>query len=179
MANAHRSIPSLTPQDKERFWVKVDVRGPDECWEWRASRSNRGYGKFGLNRQSFRAHRVAWTVINGPIPQNLGVLHHCDNPPCCNPRHLFLGTQADNAQDRVQKSRCNHPRGDEHWTHRHPEQVLRGEKAGRSKLVTNEVLSIRERAANGESRRSLARRFGVSKGTVDFIVCRKNWAHVG
>ncbi len=91
----------------ERFWPKVDRRGPDECWEWKAARQAEGYGKmFTTNRcRPERAHRVSWVLHHGPIPDGMFVLHRCDNPPCVNPAHLFLGTNLDNIEDMGRKGR--------------------------------------------------------------------------
>ena len=89
------------------FWSKVDVQGPDDCWLWKQSTDRHGYGQTGHDGLHWSAHRLAWQLSNGPIPDGLFVLHHCDNPPCCNPAHLFLGTQADNMADMVSKGRAN------------------------------------------------------------------------
>lgn len=96
----------------ERFWEKVDRRSPDECWPWLGrARTSFGYGAFAIGRdRANRAHRIAWELTNGPVPVGLSALHRCDNPPCCNPAHLFLGTQADNIADMVAKGR-HRPRG--------------------------------------------------------------------
>ena len=94
----------------DRFWSKVDQRGPDDCWEWRAARMWKGYGHFGVARDLVvRAHRFAWEVSRGPIPNGAMVLHRCDNPACCNPAHLFLGTARDNTDDMVAKGRMVPP----------------------------------------------------------------------
>jgi len=96
----------------ERFWPKVDVREPDECWPWTASRTPFGYGqisKGGKHAGMVHTHRVCWELVNGPIPEGLWVLHSCDNPPCCNPSHFFLGTHIDNMRDCAAKGRA--PRG--------------------------------------------------------------------
>jgi len=91
-------------EELERFWDKVDVGKPDECWEWRASK-RWGYGQHYMHECMWQAHRVAWILTFGAIPEGLLVCHHCDNPGCCNPYHLFLGTQADNLRDAARKGR--------------------------------------------------------------------------
>jgi hypothetical protein len=97
---------------EERFWAKVDRSGgPDACWLWTAGtfRLRNGYGKFGADPAASRtvyAHRFAYELSHGPIPPGLLVCHHCDNPPCCNPAHLFLGTIADNMRDMSDKGRA-------------------------------------------------------------------------
>jgi hypothetical protein len=112
----------------ERFWPKVDKSG--ECWIWRGAKNRNGYGTFMLGEFQARAHRVAYELTYGPILDRLMVCHHCDNPPCCNPAHLFLGTVADNAADMVKKGR--QARGDHHGFRLHPESVLRGQANGNS-----------------------------------------------
>src|SRR5688500_12201890 len=97
--------PDYTSKDIERFWSKVAVTDdPDSCWEWQRAKSDKGYGKCGLGKRTFLAHRIAYLLTNGQLPE-LDVLHHCDNPACCNPRHLFLGTHQDNMNDMKLKER--------------------------------------------------------------------------
>src|ERR1700756_2891954 len=94
---------------EDRFWAKV-AKGPG-CWEWQGKRHYKGYGHFTVRgqgrRRTLKAHRVSWELANGPIPEGLHVLHSCDNPPCVNPDHLFLGTDMDNVHDRDAKGRRN------------------------------------------------------------------------
>jgi hypothetical protein len=89
-----------------RFWAGVDRRGPDECWLWQRRLKEFGHGQTNWHgKHSTSAHRVAWELTHGPIPEGLWVLHRCDVPACCNPAHLFLGTHADNVRDMMAKRR--------------------------------------------------------------------------
>lgn len=91
---------------EQRFWDKVDRRGPQDCWEWTAAKDARGYGRVGSKRpRTELAHRVAYRLTKGEIPSGMLVCHSCDNPPCCNPEHLFVGTDADNNKDMHTKGR--------------------------------------------------------------------------
>lgn len=152
----------MTKSVEERFWEKVDKSaGPNGCWLWTASCNPGGYGAFGYHGSVTHAHRVAWELTNGSIPKGLGALHHCDNPPCVNPAHLFLGTQADNAKDAVSKGRM------------HP-----GEAHGRSKLTAADVLAIRAQYAEGGIlQRELADAYSISPQQVYNIVHRRSWRH--
>jgi hypothetical protein len=92
----------LAPQD-QKFWDRLSPNG--ECREWSGSRDPRGYGRVGWRGKVVLTHRLAWELAHGAIPSGLLVLHHCDNPPCCEPSHLFIGTQSDNIQDMLAKGR--------------------------------------------------------------------------
>lgn len=128
------------------------------CWEWTGTRDKAGYGRFGKTS----AHRASYATFVGPIGA-LHVLHRCDNPPCCNPRHLFLGTQTDNMMDKSAKGRV---------------RVAIGEKHGKAKMTEDGVRAARKAWANGESIKSIARRYGVSSCSISHIVNRKLWRHV-
>ncbi len=86
---------------KERFWDKVDIREPEECWPWKASVTPLGYGRFRYSDSEGYAHRTAWILTNGPIPKDKWILHKCNNPRCCNihPKHVYMGTPSDNERD--------------------------------------------------------------------------------
>jgi hypothetical protein len=153
----------LTTQ--ERFWLRVDVRGPDDCWLWKgAPYANNGYGAFKVSGKRFLAHRLAWEFMRGPIPYNLFICHHCDNPLCVNPAHLFLGTHADNMRDMRTKGR---------WS------PLTGERSGRSKLTQEQVRTIRATYIPRETpSRKLAAQYGVDKATILAIVHRDSWKEI-
>jgi len=119
------------PTREERlsyFWDDVDMDTPDHCWPWMIGKDQAGYGHLMIRGKHEIAHRVAYEIANGPIPPGLEVMHKCDNPPCCNPSHLAVGTRADNARDAQTKGRV--PHGDSHYSRVHPELLARGERHG-------------------------------------------------
>lgn len=141
----------------DRFWSKVKIS--DGCWEWTAATDHCGYGRFGIRGRNRLAHRVSFCIHVGPVPEGMCVLHRCDNPPCVNPDHLFLGTQKDNMRDRDSKRRT--PSGESH---------------AKSPLTWADVAEIRRRyAAGGCSLNALAREFGVTNQSISKIVLRKSW----
>lgn len=149
---------------EERFWEKVDSSGgPDACWPWTAGRKADGYGQFKLEAGSSpqRASRVAWLLARGD-PREMFVLHRCDNPPCCNPGHLFLGDAAANVADMIAKGRRGLNR----------EALVRRVR----KLTDEQIEDTRHRHALGESSRSIARRFGVYNTTIDDLISGETWA---
>jgi len=92
-----------------RFWHKVRIGGPDECWPWTGHQNPKGYGVIGYRGKLFVAHRVAWMLTFGDVPVGMSICHHCDNPPCCNPSHLWAGTHAENMRDMMVKGRNHSP----------------------------------------------------------------------
>lgn len=165
------------------FWARVDQRGIDECWLWRLARDEYGYGRVRYHQREWHAHRLAWALVHGDPGTNC-VCHHCDNPPCCNPAHLFRGTHTDNMQDSTRKGR--HPRnatsylpeGAAHHFNAQPETRLCGERNGQHVLTEDEVRAVLQRYVAGESAYRLAEAYGVVKGTIQFIVSGQTWQHV-
>lgn len=161
-----------------RFERRVDKGGPNGCWLWNGFRDNRGYGRF----HGTRSHRVSWQLLRGPIPEGMDICHHCDNPPCCNPDHLFVGTHAENMADYAKKGLWKPrpvPRGDAHHTRRHPELVKRGALNGMAKLSEDSVREIRRVfALGGKSKVALAAEFGVTRTLIYLVVTNQAWRHV-
>jgi hypothetical protein len=157
------------PPVAERFWMKVNRAGPihpvhGQCWVWSTGKSRKGYGQFYRGGSSLLAHRTSWELHNGLIPDGLLVCHHCDNPPCVNPAHLFLGTVADNTRDAAAKGR-----------------MVRGERMHTAKLTADLVIEIRQRhrkSSRTDGVAALAREFGVSSQSILRIIRRRCWKHV-
>ncbi len=149
---------------EEKFWKKIGKCDEDSCWGWEGCLNKKGYGTWDMAKRKQTAHRWAYIFACGPIPDGMGVLHHCDNPGCVNPKHLFLGTNADNVADKVAKGRQWHPIGELHH---------------KAKLNRDQVLMIREMLESGMPGHMLAVQFGVSRTTIYGIRARKDrWLHV-
>lgn len=159
------AILKYTPKDIQRFWSKIAITAnPDKCWEWQSSKNDQDYGRFLFNRKSRAAHRIAWELTYGEIPDGLSVLHKCDNRKCCNPAHLFLGTHLDNMRDMVQKGR---------------HVPCLGERHGMHKLTAEKVRYIRKRYAQGGIlQRELADEMGVSRSTIGKAIHRQLYGSV-
>lgn len=161
------------PPMEDRFWAKVNKDGPicellgSNCWEWSAALDRKGYGVIGIKGSHIaRAHRIAWELANGSIPDGMEVCHRCDNPACVRVSHLFLGDHTDNMRDMTAKGRHNgdgKPHGIEHHN---------------AKLDDERVAEIRSRTATGESKIAIAAEYGVSVSLIYAIHHRKIWQHV-
>lgn len=163
--------------DITRFWLKIKRGDPYECWLWQAGKEH-GYGSFRMGGRSLRAHRLAWELANGPIPTGKHVLHHCDNPPCCNPAHLYVGTNVENGRDRKERGRAvnNFPaavaKRKPGWNRKKRDDDRRGGNRPPA-LAENAVVAIRERyAVGGVGYRDLAEEYGVTAPTIMAVVRR-------
>jgi len=160
------------------FWTKVDVCGEDDCWNWLASTNGRGYGRFRYQGIKVGAHRLARALENNKeMPKDLCVLHRCDNPRCCNPKHLSVGTRSDNMQDMVLKGRKYTTKGADNFFSKNLFPKC-GEQHPQAKLTEENVLMIREAYTNGESQNSISRRLNISQMHISNICSRKRWAHI-
>jgi hypothetical protein len=147
----------------DRFWEKVQKT--DDCWNWIGQLDRKGYGTLGSGGREGRmthAHRIAWAILIGDIPDRMNVLHKCDNRRCVNPDHLFLGTNADNMKDKIAKGR-----------------QTRGSNCPSAKLTEEKVIEIRRRYAAGEmDQAALAWEYGVGLATICEAISGKTWGHV-
>lgn len=143
----------------ERFWEKVEKRGEDECWPWMGYKDPLGYGRFGVNGKALCSHRVAYEFSHGVKIKHC-VLHHCDNPCCVNPKHLFEGTDADNVKDKMAKGRMKSTTG-----------ILNG----RAKLTADDIVKIR---SDPRFIKVIAIDYGVHFSTISYIKLRKSWKHI-
>lgn len=144
------------------FWDRVH-RPKHGCWTWTGATNADGYGWLWWEGRNHLAHRISWELTYGEIPENLCVLHHCDNPPCVHPHHLWLGTRQENNQDKTRKGRA---------------QRLKGERNGRAKLTKELVLKLREMHKEGWSSTELADKFGIPKSTTHHAISGRTWSHL-
>lgn len=147
-----------TQDEINKFWSKVNYPGNDqECWEWTAYRDKDNYGKI----EGYGAHRRAWEFYNGIIPNNLCVCHTCDNPPCCNPEHLFLGTSQENTQDKINKGR-----------------QIKGSEIGTAKMDETDVKQMLTNILESKytSVQDILRDYIIAKSTFENIIYKNGWS---
>lgn len=134
------------------------------CWEFAGSKVRGGYGRITIGKRKFLAHRVSYGILVGKIPNGMDVLHHCDNPSCINPKHLFLGTDKDNVADCIRKGR---------------QRNAYGEKCHFAKLTANQVREIRKIYKKGKiGCTKIGRIYGMSRSAILLIVKRIKWKHI-
>ena len=145
-----------------RFWSKISMPSdPAACWGWNGATDGHGYGHMGAGGKhgaTLKAHRVSWTIHFGAIPDGYDVCHHCDNPPCSNFQHLFLGTAKDNSQDASQKGR-----------------LIRAYVVKPQKLTWSDVNAIRQMYGDGVTQSMLASQFGCTQENISLILHNRIW----
>lgn len=157
-----------TATEEEKFkrmsdtYEKYVIR-QNGCWNWRSFKDKNGYGEMAYQKTTNKAHRISWMIYNGSIPDGMYVLHKCDNPPCSNPDHLFLGDAGDNRRDCRDKGRM---------------PIRRGEKSNFCKLKEEQVKEIKKLLTDGLSQYEIGRKFNVSRGAICDIKRGRNWKHV-
>lgn len=144
----------------KRFWDKVDVCGPDQCWLWKASKTGGRYGAFSLERgkKIVNAHKFSWELAYGEVPESMVVRHTCDVPACVNPRHLCIGSKKDNSRDMVNRKRSAY-----------------GEKNGRTNLKIFDIKLISHWLSRGFKRQHIAEAFDICVKTVSNASGSKHW----
>lgn len=160
--NCSASKPRRKRPVEERFWLYVKKGKKNECWPWTGYADKDGYGWIKISKKMVRANRFSYELHKGPIPEGLGICHSCDNPPCCNPAHLWPGTALDNEKDKWAKGRG-----------------LRGDQSPRAVMTAARVKRLRQqREKTGATYDELATIFHIDRTTVAQIVRRKTWTHV-
>jgi len=145
--------------NSESILDKIVTTLPSLCWEWTGYKDKNGYGQIGINNKIYYTHRIVYELINGSIPSNLSILHHCDNPSCCNPNHLFLGTRADNIKDMVSKGRQS-----------------KGENRPNSKHIYSQIVKIRQLYSTGKyTQKQLGEKFNLNQSNISRIITNQKW----
>jgi len=160
-----REVPVLNASDIVRFYKKISIpENSDNCWIWTGQKpGKRPYGLLKIGQKNYYAHRIMFFLIKKEQPFSMLVCHSCDNPCCCNPDHLFLGTDHDNMRDMISKGRAN---------------KANGEKVNTSKLKSDDVLSIIRLSDSGVSKKDLSKKYGISLTQIYYIVNKKVWKHL-
>lgn len=169
---------SLLEYNKERFWSKVDKKEEGNlCWVWRGSKSKEGYGVFYLDKKIWVATRALYVLNYGIDPGDLYVCHKCDNPSCCNPGHLFLGTNSENLIDMRSKDR--QAKGETHGTKTKVGKYKNGSCSGRAKLCPEQVIEIRRLHKEEHiSYRGLSEMYSMNKSSLHQLIKKITWAHI-
>lgn len=162
------SRPKATARQKidcflHNFWSRVNISDPNDCWEWQGGKQRGGYGETFYNGRNLSAHRVSWFLSFGAIKKGYHICHKCDNPPCCNPEHLFQGTRKDNMNDAKTKKRNWHPIGS---------------LCGNSKLTEANIHVIRGLLKQGMSAPKIAKIYNVGSTTIYNIHSGRCWRHI-
>lgn len=151
--------------NQKRFWSKVNIGDPDKCWNWTASGRGQGYGAIKIDGIVYDAHRIAYIITYGDIPDGMWVLHKCNNRACCNPNHLYAGTRSDNTKDSFNDGTLSLINA----------KKAHGEAHGQSKLKLQQVNEIRELIKSGRTIRSVANQYGISHSQVFRIKAGREW----
>lgn len=146
---------------EHRFWSKVDkISSANGCWLWTRTSNQRGYGMFRLEGKDVPAHRMSYRMCKGEIPKGMFVCHKCDNPPCVNPEHLFIGTAKDNSDDMIRKGRRGYSPHSKHF------------------LKETDIPLIKDYRNNGMIYKDIAEMFNVSDRTIGKVCRGERWKHV-
>jgi len=167
-------MPNIRNTEKD-FWNQT--RKTDSCWIWTGSKTGSlGYGRFGFRNKYYLAHRLSWEFHFGEIPKGMQICHHCDNPLCVNPDHLFMGTQSDNIKDAVKKGRMKNlfKKGHTGLDFQRP----CGENCHFSKLKLKDIIKIKELLKRGIRTMEIASKFGLSQRYIYDIKNGEAWKHI-
>lgn len=180
-SNASESFYSTTfkinikQSDISKFWSRIDVKAETECWTWMCGKSRLGYGKMSIGKKCIRAHRFALVVSGVEIPENMCACHSCDNPSCCNPKHLWVGSQSDNQKDRAAKGRSS--RGERNPSKTHPE-LFCGENNHASMLTDEIVSELRKNPPIGLNMSTESLKYSISPEAFRSAIVGDTWKHV-
>ena len=177
LMNQHLRLFEALRQQKIRWFMRYVVKRDDGCWEYIGKRDKNGYGKSRVIPLTWHAHRAAYFLFIGDVPDYLCVCHRCDRPWCVSPDHLFLGTQAENISDKVRKGRTAF--GDKHGSKTHPEKIRRGINHWNAKISENVAVEIKQLLQSPNANcRAIAREYGVHRGVVYNIKYGNSWRHL-
>jgi len=156
-------------------------RTPAGCWEWTRGRFRSGYGAAYVDGRQQVAHRVAYEIVKGPIPAGMYVCHRCDNPPCINPDHLWLGSHRENMHDAIRKGRSSKPPvhvGGEHWRLKYPHMVEHGEDNPNAIMTDEQVIQMRKDYVSGHPLDAICARYEINRSTMHDYTSGRSWKHL-